>query len=104
MMIAHKLKDNPPYDPVLAEQVLSEYLRIHRGAVASLVGLGCDPADVEQELRIHLWRQWTRYRVGGVSLQQWLSWRMRHKIRSMIRSELRRNRIRLCALDFEITD
>lgn len=104
-MIAHSLKDNPPYDAHLAEQVLSEYLRIHRGAISSLIALGCDPADVEQELRIHLWMQWVRYRAGGgVSLQQWLSWRMRHKLRSMIRSELRRNRIRLCPLDVEITD
>lgn len=104
MMIAQWLRDNPSYDPVLAERVLTEYLRIHRGAITSLLSLGCEMGDLEQELRIHLWRQWTRYRLGSVSLQQWLSWRMRHKIRSMIRSELRRNRIRVCPLDVEVTD
>lgn len=100
-MLKHLLRNNPPFSDSLGEQVLREYMRIHRGAVDALCQMGCDREDVEQELRIHLWMQWKRYQPGSITLQQWLSWRMRHKVRSMLRNEQKRSRIRTCPLDIE---
>ncbi|GIV18720.1 MAG: hypothetical protein KatS3mg023_0471 [Armatimonadota bacterium] len=86
------LEGNPAYSDRIAEQVLAQYLRIHTGYVNYLVlKLGIPPEDVEQELRIALWRQWTRYNPDSkVSLQQWLSWRIRHHFKSIMRTYLHR--------------
>lgn len=86
------LQDNPTYSDTLAEQVLPHYLRVHNGYVRFLVWkLGMSPEDVEQETRIALWHHWTRYQQGSnVSLQQWLSWRIRHHFKSLVRKHLRK--------------
>lgn len=104
-MLSQLLSNNPTFEETLAEKVLNDYLRIHRGAVDALCKMGCDYDDVVQELRIHLWRQWCRYnRYGTQSLQQWLSWRMRHKVKSMLRNERKRRRIRTCPLHIQDPD
>ncbi len=101
------LQGNPVYSDALAEQVLQQYLRVHKGYIRYLVETLCvPPEDVVQDLRITLWRQWTRYQQNSnISLKQWLSWRIRHHFKSTIRKELRRiSRIPTVSLEAILED
>lgn len=105
--VATLLRGNPAYSDALAEQVLQHYLRIHLGYVKFLVyELNIPYEDVEQEIRIALWRQWTRYQHNSrVTLQQWLSWRIRHAFKSLVRKHLQRStRLPVLSLDAILED
>jgi RNA polymerase sigma factor (sigma-70 family) len=82
-VLSRLLRGNPCYEEHLAEQVLQEYLRIHRHTIDQLCARGWDYDDVVQELRIKLWYHWQRFQPGKVRLQQWLSWRMRHTLKNL---------------------
>ena len=82
-VLSRLLQGNPCYEEHLAEQVLQEYLRIHRHNIDQLCTRGWDYDDVVQELRIKLWYHWQRFQPGKVRLQQWLSWRMRHTLKNL---------------------
>ncbi len=82
---------NQSYNESDAEQVLSEYMRIYAPRVARLERMGMERGDVEQELRIALWRAWTRW-DGRLSLRRWLSWKLSHKLRDLERALHKKHR------------
>lgn len=78
------LQDNPAYSDALAEQVLQHYLRFKHASILRLQKMGMDSDDVEQELRIALWKAWQSYK-GHISLRKWLSWKLDYRLRDLQR-------------------
>jgi DNA-directed RNA polymerase specialized sigma24 family protein len=75
------------YDEQRAEQVLQHYLRFLHAQIEELVRSGLEYSDVEQELRIALWRAWCSYRPcsSRVSLRMWVSYKLNYKLRDLRR-------------------
>lgn len=82
-MLEQLLSDSPPYNEQLAERVLREYCRIYHHRIYRLSTCGIPIADIEQELRIALWRAWTRYdaRSAKIGLRQWLSYKLDYHLK-----------------------
>ena len=96
-MIDALLRDSPPYSEQLAELVLCQYVRIYARIISRLCDAGGDRDDIEQELRIAIWRAWTRW-DGRVSLRRWLSWKTRYCLKEYERTLSKGNRIRIVQL------
>lgn len=79
------LQDNPAYEDALAEKVLEHYLRVRHPQVARLNSMGMDMGDIEQELRIALWKAWSAW-TGQIVLRRWLSWKMDYCLRDLERA------------------
>lgn len=79
------LRDNPAYDDALAERVLEHYLRFKHASIARLQSMGMDGEDVEQELRIALWKAWKAW-TGQIALRRWLSWKLDYRLRDLERT------------------
>jgi DNA-directed RNA polymerase specialized sigma24 family protein len=91
------LRNSPPYSEQLAELVLCQYVRIYARIISRLCDAGGDRDDIEQELRIAIWRAWTRW-DGRVSLRRWLSWKTRYCLKEYERTLAKGNRIRFVQL------
>lgn len=85
MNIDALLQGNPQYDDALAERVLSHYLRFKHANIMRLQSMGLDAEDVEQELRIALWKAWTAW-SGQIALRRWLSWKLDYRLRDLERN------------------
>jgi DNA-directed RNA polymerase specialized sigma24 family protein len=79
------LQGNPAYDDALAEAVLQHYLRFKHATIARLQSMGMDADDVEQELRLALWKAWSGWN-GQIALRRWLSWKLDYRLRDMERN------------------
>ncbi|GIV17101.1 MAG: hypothetical protein KatS3mg022_2536 [Armatimonadota bacterium] len=79
------LQGNPAYDDALADGVLQHYMRFKHSAIARLQSMGMDADDVEQELRIALWKAWSTW-TGQIALRRWLSWKLDYRLRDMERN------------------
>ncbi len=90
-MLSKLLASNPAYSDALAEQVLEQYVKIHRNRISRLESYGIELDDILQEMRITLWRQWNRWKPGGkINLQCWLSYRMRDALRTLEQTHFKR--------------
>ncbi len=84
MGLSELLRDNPGYDEGLAERVLDEYTRIFERRIRELVLSGYEREDVVQEMRIALWRAWSRYDAGRkYPLRTWLTYKLDYALRSL---------------------
>lgn len=86
------LQGNPAYSDALAESVLQHYLRFKHATIARLQSMGMDSEDVEQELRIALWKAWQSY-TGQIALRRWLSWKLDYRLRDLERTCAKRLRL-----------
>jgi RNA polymerase sigma factor (sigma-70 family) len=68
------------YDERLAEEILQQYINVYSPVINRLCGLGVDRDDLIQELRIALWKAWTKW-DGRISLRRWISWKLRWYLR-----------------------
>jgi DNA-directed RNA polymerase specialized sigma24 family protein len=86
------------YDEKLAEEILQQYTNVYSPIINRLCGLGVDRDDLIQELRIALWRAWSRW-DGRISLRRWISWKLRWLLREHERKAIARaRRIRIVRL------
>lgn len=87
------------YDEELAEEILQQYLNVYSPVIARLCALGEDRDDLIQELRIALWKAWTRW-DGRISLRRWVSWKLRWLLREQERkASTRARRLRTIPLN-----
>ncbi len=93
MNLKKLLEHNPPYDERLAETVLEHYLRFFERRIAELLTLGYEREDIQQELRIALWKAWTRYNPDvSYPLRTWLSYKMDFTLRTLKQKALPQTR------------
>ena len=86
------------YDERLAEEILQQYLNVYAPVINRLCALGEDRDDLIQELRIALWRAWSKW-DGRISLRRWASWKLRWYLREAERKAITRaRRIRIVRL------
>ena len=86
------------YDERLAEEILQQYLNVYAPIINRLCALGEDRDDLIQELRIALWRAWSKW-DGRISLRRWISWKLRWLLREQERKvSTRARRIRIVRL------
>ena len=80
------------YDERAAEAILQHYMRFYQRLIAEIVELSrdLDAQDVEQELRICMYRAWLSYdRTERITLRQWISYKTRFRLLDIRRQTLR---------------
>jgi DNA-directed RNA polymerase specialized sigma24 family protein len=91
-------KATAEYDEKLAEEILQQYINVYSPVINRLCALGEDRDDLIQELRIALWKAWTRW-DGRIGLRRWVSWKLRWLLHEIERKAISRaGRLRIVRL------